>query len=426
MPWYEGSSLLYHLEHVHIASDRNLIDCRFPVQWVIRPMTDEHHDYRGYAGQIASGVFRRGDEVVVLPSGHTTRIREIDSQEGPVEEAFPPLSVTMLLEDEIDISRGDFICRPHNQPTPTREFEAMVCWMNDTPLNVRGRYALKHTARTVRAIVDELRYRVDVNTLHRDETADTLLLNEIGRVKLRTSSPLLVDEYRRNHTTGSFVLIDEATNATVAGGMILEIDDPGEEDDRHSPDVTWHAAEITREDRWESLGAGGATLWFTGLPASGKSTLAVALERRLVQSGRPAYLLDGDNLRHGINGDLAFSEEDRAENIRRTAHVARMLADAGVVALVSLVSPLAAERDRARALHAADGLPFKEIWVNTPLEVCERRDPKGLYARARRGELTNLTGIGSPYEPPADPDLVVSADRELDVWVDELIALLGG
>jgi len=221
MPWYDGPSLLYHLEHVHVASDRNLIDCRLPVQWVVRPMSEEHHDYRGYAGQIASGVFKPGDEVVVLPSGLTTRIARIDSLDGPLEEAYPPLSVTMLLEDPVDISRGDFICRPHNQPHPVRQLEAMVCWMSEQPLTAKRRFALKHTSRTVRAVVDELRYRVDVNTLHRDESAPELGLNEIGRVHLRTSAPLLVDDYRRNRATGGFILIDEDTNDTVGAGMML-------------------------------------------------------------------------------------------------------------------------------------------------------------------------------------------------------------
>src|SRR5947209_3682835 len=221
MPWYEGPPLLYHLEHVHIASDRNLIDARFPVQWVVRPMADDHHDYRGYAGQVASGVFRPGDEVVVLPSGRQTRIARIDTFDGPVDEAFPPLSVTLLLEDNIDVSRGDFICRLHNQPHPVRELEAMVCWMSDRPLEPRRRYAIKHTTRFARAVVDDLRYRVDVNTLHRDEDAGRLALNDIGRVVLRTSVPLLVDDYRRNRATGSFVLIDEDTNETVGAGMVL-------------------------------------------------------------------------------------------------------------------------------------------------------------------------------------------------------------
>ncbi len=221
MEWYEGPALLYHLEHVHIASDRNLRDNRFPVQWIVRPMGDEHHDYRGYAGQVAAGTFRPGDDVVVLPSGARTKVKRIDIFEGPVEEAVPPMSVIMLLEDEIDISRGDMICRPHNQPTQTQDIEAMVCWMADRPLEVGGRYAVKHTTRYARAFVEDLRYRIDVNTLHRDENAESLTLNEIGRVRLRTSMPLLVDEYRKNRQGGAFILIDETTNDTVGAGMVV-------------------------------------------------------------------------------------------------------------------------------------------------------------------------------------------------------------
>jgi bifunctional enzyme CysN/CysC len=221
MPWYDGPSLLYHLEHVHIASDRNLVDARFPVQWVVRPMSDAHHDYRGYAGEVASGVFRLGDEVVVLPSGIETRIAGIDTYEGPLQEAFPPQSVTLRLEDDIDVSRGDMICRPHNRPVEAREVEAMVCWMSERPLQPSGRYRIKHTTRTVLAKAEELRYRIDVNTLHRHEDADELSLNEIGRLRLRLSSPLCLDEYRRNRATGSFILIDESTNDTVGAGMVL-------------------------------------------------------------------------------------------------------------------------------------------------------------------------------------------------------------
>jgi bifunctional enzyme CysN/CysC len=221
MPWYEGSSLLYHLEHVHVASDRNLRDPRFPVQWVVRPMTDEHHDYRGYAGEVASGVLRAGDEVVVLPSGRTSRIAAIDTFEGELEEAYPPLSVTVRLEDDIDVSRGDMICRPENRPSETREIDAMVCWMSERPLSASARYRIKHTTRTALAKVDEVRYRIDVNSLHRDKEASGLGLNEIGRLRLRLSSPLFVDEYRRNRATGSFILIDESTNDTVGSGMVL-------------------------------------------------------------------------------------------------------------------------------------------------------------------------------------------------------------
>jgi bifunctional enzyme CysN/CysC len=223
MPWYEGPSLLHHLEHVHIASDRNLVDVRFPVQYVIRPQSTTVTDYRGYAGQVASGVLKPGDEVMVLPSGFTTRIAAIDTADGPVDEAFPPMSVTVRLQDELDVSRGDMICRPHNAPTVAQDIEAMVCWMDETaPLRVGGKYALKHTTRAARTVVRGLQYRLDVNTLHRDENAGELQLNEIGRVRLRTTVPLLADEYRRNRTTGGFILIDESSNRTVAAGMIIE------------------------------------------------------------------------------------------------------------------------------------------------------------------------------------------------------------
>jgi bifunctional enzyme CysN/CysC len=222
MPWYQGPSLLYHLEHVYIGSDRNLIDARFPVQFIIRPQTDEHHDYRGYAGEVAAGVFRKGDEVMVLPSGKRTKIKRIETMDGELESAAPPMSVSILLEDDIDISRGDMICRPHNQPTVANELDAMVCWMTDAPLREGGRYLLKHTTRTVKAMVDDLRYRIDVNSLHRDQDAEELGLNEIGRVRLRTSGPLLLDPYDLSRTTGGFILIDETTYDTVGAGMVLQ------------------------------------------------------------------------------------------------------------------------------------------------------------------------------------------------------------
>ena len=222
MPWFEGLPLLHHLEQVYIASDRNLVDARFPVQYVVRPQSDEHHDYRGYAGQVAGGVFRPGDEVIVLPSGLTTRIASIDTFDGPLDEAFAGMSVTIRLEDDIDISRGDMICRPGNQPHVRQDVEAMVCWLSDQPMAAGGRYAIKHTTRWGRAVVRDLRYRLDVTSLHREEGTTNLGLNDIGRVTLRTTVPLMADEYRRNRATGSFILVDEATNATVGAGMILD------------------------------------------------------------------------------------------------------------------------------------------------------------------------------------------------------------
>src|SRR3712207_6555973 len=274
MPWYDGPPLLYHLEHVHIASDRNLIDPRFPVQWVVRPGTAqdaERHDYRGYAGQVAGGVFRAGDDVLVLPSGARSRVAAVDTYDGGSEEAFAPMSVTLRLEDDLDVSRGDLICRPQNRPLLERDVDAMVCWMSETSMESGGRYVVKHTTRTTRAVVTEVLHRIDVDTLHRDEAADRLELNDIARLTLRTAVPLALHPYRRNRTTGSFILIDEATNDTVAAGMLLGAAPKAN-------DVTWDAGELTRERRWSALGKRGATLWFTGLPASGKSTIAAALE----------------------------------------------------------------------------------------------------------------------------------------------------
>jgi bifunctional enzyme CysN/CysC len=428
MPWYQGPPLLYHLEHVHIASDRNLIDVRFPVQWVIRPPATSVADYRAYAGQIAGGVMRPGDDVLVLPGGQRSTIASIDTFDGPVAEAFPPMSVAIRLADDIDVGRGSTIVRPHNQPTTANSFEALVCWMSEQPLSPRRRYLVKHTTRSTMLGAADVRYRIDVETLHRDESATTLELNDLGRVHLEVSSPLVFDSYRRNRITGSLILIDEATNETVGAGVILdiEVDEPdAAEKSERSPNVRWQGTKMTRERRWATLGHSGGTVWFTGLPGAGKSTVAAAVEERLIAAGAPAFLLDGDNLRHGLNGDLGFDEEARSENVRRTAHVARLLADSGTIALVSLVSPYAADRAAAAALHAADELDFVEVHVNAPLELCEERDPKGLYARARAGELAGLTGVGAPYEPPSEPDLVLGAGEEtVEREVERVLELL--
>jgi bifunctional enzyme CysN/CysC len=427
MPWYQGPPLLYHLEHVHIASDRNLIDVRFPVQWVIRPPASSVADYRAYAGQLAGGIIRQGDEVVVLPSGRHTTVAGIDTFEGPVHEAFPPMSVALRLTDDIDVSRGSTIVRTQNQPTVSGRFECLLCWMSEQPLSPRRRYLVKHTTRTAMLGKVDVRYRIDVETLRRDDTATTLELNDLARVHMELSSPLVFDSYRRNRVTGSLIVIDEATNDTVAAGVILdtEVEDAGDPKSERSPNVRWQGTRMTRERRWRSLGHSGATLWFTGLPGAGKSTVAAAVEERLLQAGQPAFLLDGDNLRHGLNGDLGFDESARSENVRRTAHVARLLAESGTVALVSLVSPYAADREVAAKLHKTDDLGFLEIFVDAPLELCEQRDPKGLYARARSGELAGMTGVGAPYEAPSDPDLVLGSHEEtVEQEVDRVIDLL--
>jgi bifunctional enzyme CysN/CysC len=428
MPWYQGPPLLYHLEHVHIASDRNLIDVRFPVQWVIRPPASSVADYRAYAGQVAGGVMRPGDEVIVLPGGQRSTIASIDTFEGPIEEAFPPMSVALRLSDDIDVGRGSTIVRAQNQPTVSSRFEALLCWMSERPLDRQRRYLVKHTTRSAMVGGLDVRYRIDVETLHRDEGATTLELNDLGRVRMQLSAPLVFDSYRRNRTTGSLIVIDEASNETVAAGVILdtEVDQfelaPKSE---RSPNVRWQGTRMTRDRRWSALGHHGATLWFTGLPGAGKSTIAAAVEERLIGTGQSAFLLDGDNLRHGLNGDLGFDEAARRENVRRTAHVAQLLAESGTVALVSLVSPYGADREFAAKLHAEQELQFVEIFVDAPLELCEKRDPKGLYARARAGELSGLTGVGAPYERPADPDLVLRTREEsVERGVERVLELL--
>ena len=435
MPWYQGPPLLYHLEHVHIASDRNLIDVRFPVQWVIRPPSTSVADYRAYAGQVAGGIIRPGDEVVVLPSGQRTTVAGIDTFEGPLAEAFPPMSVALRLADDVDVGRGSTIVRTQNQPTVSSRFECLLCWMSEQPLSPRRRYLVKHTTRTAMVGEVDVRYRIDVESLRREESATTLELNDLARVHMELSSPLVFDSYRRNRVTGSLIVIDEASNDTVAAGVILdtEVEDPAhpaggsEPKSERSPNVRWQGTRMTRERRWRSLGHGGATLWFTGLPGAGKSTVAAAVEERLIAVGQPAFLLDGDNLRHGLNGDLGFDEDARRENVRRTAHVARLLAESGTIVLVSLVSPYAADRLAAAALHAADDLGFLEIFMDASLELCERRDPKGLYARARSGELAGLTGVGAPYEAPSEPDLVLGSHEEtVEEEVERVMDLLAG
>jgi bifunctional enzyme CysN/CysC len=409
MPWYEGTSLLHHLEEVHISSDRNLIDARLPVQYVIR-----HHDFRGYAGTVSGGVLKPGDEVLVLPSGFTSAIQAVWGPGGkPISEAFPPQAVTVQLADDLDVGRGDLICRPGNRPHVGQDIDAMVCWLTErSELSPDARYTIVNTTRSTKARVETLDYRLDINTLHRDEGAQSLSLNQIGRVKLRTQQPLLFDAYRRNRDCGSFILVDETTNNTVAAGMITG---------PSTSSVVWHAPAVRREER----ATAGATIWLTGLSASGKSTVAVELERRLVAAGRPAYLLDGDNLRHGLNSDLGFSAADRAENVRRVGEVAQLFADAGVIAVVSLISPYQRDRDRVRAAHEQSGVPFFEVFVDTPIEVCEARDPKGMYAKARAGEITGFTGVDDPYERPEAAELVLRPEHGDPVrMADEVMSLL--
>ena len=424
-PWYEGPTLLDYLENVELSAPQpEAARLRLPVQWVSRPSADQR---RRYTGRLTGGTLQVGDPVVSLPAGTRSTVTVVDTLDDDRATAVAPLSVSIELEDDIDVGRGDvFVSGAEDAvlPVQARELDATVCWFVDSPLRAGDRVALKQGARTVRATVQALHSRLDPESLDDLDNPVELVLNDIGSVTLRTSSVVVADPYTDDRDSGAFILIDETTNDTVGAGTITEPREvkPGVQTRN---DIRWHPSSLDRDHRWAATGQRGATIWFTGLPASGKSTLAVAVERALVESGDVAYLLDGDNIRHGLSDDLGFSAGDRAENIRRVGHLTRLLADAGVVALASLVSPLKSDREIARALNDAAKLPFIEVFVSTSLEECERRDPKGLYARARAGELKGLTGVDAPYEAPEDADLVVdTTGADIDELVSQVIELL--
>ncbi len=425
MPWYVGGTLLHHLETVNVGTDRNLVDFRFPVQHVIRP----HQDFRGFAGRIASGTISAGQDVVILPKGHATRVKSIASGGQELAGAVAGDSVVLTIEDEIDISRGDMIVRRMNVPTIGTRFEAMLCWLNDQPLDPSVPYVLMHTTRHVKAFVSRIVYRIDVDTLHRDQV-DTLGLNDIGRVEMTCAQPVFFDPYQLNHATGSFILIDPYSNVTVGAGMIrgevktadeLFGDPTGQP--ASSPDVVWQDWNVPRTMREQRNRHQAAVIWFTGLSGSGKSTIARQVERVLFEAGCQTMLLDGDQLRHGLSGDLGFSDTDRRENIRRAGELARLFFEQGTIVLCTFLSPFAADRARARRL-----LPegrFVEIYVDCDFEECRRRDPKGLYAKAERGEIPNFTGVSSNYEPPAAPELTLRTDRDtVDEAVERVVSYL--
>ncbi len=413
MAWYSGPCLIRYLESVDIGAQRNHRDLRLPVQLALRP----HQDFRGFAGQIASGCVAAGDTILVLPSRRTSRVRSIAASGEEVAGAAQGDSVVLTLTDEIDVSRGDMIVHPHNLPQVAASLECTLCWLSSEPLDPQRSYLLQHTTHQVRAQVVQIRHRIDVDTLAQMPAA-TLTLNDIGQALLQTTQPLFFDDYTANRTTGSFILIDPYSHNTVAAGMIRGSADhsaiysatlpaPAAVSPARlcSQNVVWEKAAVSREQREQRSGHRAAVLWFTGLSGACKSTLAQALEQRLFALGCQTFYLDGDNVRHGLNGDLGFSAADRSENIRRVAEVARLAFDHGQIALCTFISPFRADRDQARAL-----LPegrFIEIALQCDLGECMRRDPKGLYARALAGELPEFTGVSSPYEAPLNPELVI-------------------
>lgn len=414
MPWYSGETVLEYLENIYVASDVNLVDLRFPIQYVMR-----EQNFRGYAGQIASGVMRPGDDVTVLPSLRQTKIKSIELSSGNDKSqltlAFAPMSVTVTLQDEIDIVRGDLLARTNNIPQIKNQFEAMVVWMGDQPMQPDESLLIRHTTRESKVYIDQLRYKIDVNTLHR-LPGDKLSLNEIGRLSLTSAKPLFLDTYQRNRSTGNFILIDPKTFLTVGAGMIIDrlpeeflggerSSSTAFDELPVSQNIHKEESAISRQEREKFFGHPACTFWFTGLSGSGKSSIAKQLERDLFRSGRPVYRLDGDNIRWGLNRDLGFSSQDRNENIRRIAEVAKLFNQAGISVICSFISPFKADRNSAREIIGTES--FIEIYLNTPLEVCEQRDPHGLYRKARAGELHEFTGISSPYQPPEAPEITI-------------------
>ncbi|WP_300345381.1 sulfate adenylyltransferase subunit CysN [Nesterenkonia sp.] len=403
-PWFNGEALLELLENVPVAQDENLDDLRFPVQYVNRP----NLDFRGYAGTLSAGILKPGQRVKALPSGKTSTVKSIVTWEGDLDEAYPGQAVTVTLNDEIDISRGDWIVEGEAEVPLTNSFMADVVWMHEDALQPGKLYDFKMATREISGSVESIEYQVDVNSLEKHE-ADELELNSMARCQVELTGDVPVDKYRRSPGTGSFIVIDRLTNVTVGAGMIREIlsqDSPYEYRQHESKaQVVWHKTAVTRYMREDRNGHAGRCIWFTGLSGSGKSTLANALEVELHRRGYHTMLLDGDNVRQGLCKDLGMTETDRAENIRRVAEVARLFAEAGVIVLTAFVSPYRRDRDAARELF--DEGDFVEVYVDTPLEVCEQRDPKGLYKQAREGQIKDFTGITAPYEPPAEPEITV-------------------
>ncbi len=416
MPWYRGPTLIEHLEAVEVNSARDAdLPFRLPVQWVNRP----NLDFRGFSGLVASGSVKPGDEVRVLPSGRTSRVSRIVTLDGDLEAAVAGQSVTLCLADEIDCSRGSVIAIADDPPQAADQFEATLVWLDDEALHVGRAYWLKLGTQLVSATVQQPKYAVNVNTMER-VAVKTLELNAIGVAEVTTDKPIVFEPYVQNRALGGFVLIDKLTNATVAAGMLNFAL-------RRAQNVHWQAVDISREAHAALKNQKPAVLWFTGLSGSGKSTIANLVEKRLHRMNRHSFLLDGDNVRQGLNKDLGFTEADRIENIRRVGEVARLMADAGLIVITAFISPFRAEREMVRKM-----LPegeFLEVFIDTPLAEAERRDVKGLYRKARSGQLKNFTGIDSPYEAPLQPEVridttIMSPEEAADLIVEVLLGPL--
>ena len=413
-PWHQGCALLPYLETVKVRASLAEKPFRLPVQWVNRP----NLDFRGFSGTVASGIIKPSDEIVVLPSAKRSKVKSIVTMDGELGEARPDMAVTITLEDEIDISRGDVICAGKEPAEQTDQFAAHILWMAVEELYPGRQYLLKTANRIVPVTVTELKHKVNVNTLEH-MSGKTLGLNEVGYCNFNLAQPIAFDNYSDNRRTGSFILIDRRTNATIGAGMI-------DFSLRRAKNVHWQDLDVNKSARAKAKHQRPCVLWFTGLSGSGKSTVANLVEKRLHDMGRHTYILDGDNVRHGLNKDLGFTDADRVENIRRVGETAKLMTDAGIIVLVSFISPFQSERRMARELMP-DG-EFIEVYISTPLEICEQRDVKGLYARARRGEIKNFTGIDSAYEAPDSAELdlntaEISAEDAATRIVEHLAAM---
>ena len=408
MPWYQGPPLIELLETIEVEREDDKKPFRMPVQWVNRP----NSDFRGFSGTVASGQIRRGDRVSACPSGKQSQVTRILGPSGDLETATARQAVTLVLADEIDISRGDVIAAAGSEPAHADQFAAHVIWMHGEPMLPERPYLIRFASLTATAQITDLAHRVDVNTLEQ-MAAKTLELNEVGYCKLALDREIAFDPYSDNRQTGAFVLIDKLSNTTVGAGVIdFAL--------RRASNISWHAMKVDKTARASLNEQAPCVLWFTGLSGAGKSTIADRLEQRLHALGRRTYLLDGDNVRHGLNKDLGFTDQDRVENIRRVGEVARLMVDAGLIVLVSFISPFRSERRMVRNLMNEG--EFLEIFVDTPLEICETRDPKGLYKKARAGVLKNFTGIDSEYERPLLADITLqTVDHSVDTLVDQVI-----
>jgi bifunctional enzyme CysN/CysC len=414
MAWYSGPTLMGYLETTVVDADASQKQpLRLPIQWVNRP----NLDFRGFVGTIASGTLKKGDPILVMPSGKETKVKDIIFSTESLLKAIAGQAVTVTLEDEVDVSRGDVLCNPKAPATVADQFEAKLVWMVDEPMHPGRSFWLKCGTKMVNATITKIKHQINVNTLEK-LAAENLTLNAVAACNISTDAPLVFDPYSENKTTGSFILIDRQTNNTVAAGMIdFAL--------RRAKNVTLHAFVIKKEARAAAKNQAPKVFWFTGLSGSGKSTIANLFEQRLHAIGKHTYILDGDNVRHGLNRDLGFTETDRVENIRRVAEVAKLMVDAGLIVLVTFISPFRADRAMARSLFKEG--EFIEVFVDTPLEVAEQRDPKGLYKKARLGEIPNFTGISSAYEPPFSEfpcDISLDHQRSVEANVEILLAQL--